>query len=103
MSGKRENEVDKQAVLLSERAKTHGPYLAVADLTMLTYHQLTDAMRSQPRSDKDDVILFTVFNISHKLVRAMSGKATEIDHWRDIAGYATRLVEELEKDTNKKG
>ena len=35
--------------------------------------------------------------IFHKLARIGCGNNREIDHWRDIAGYATLVENELEK------
>jgi DNA primase len=34
--------------------------------------------------------------IAQKISRALHGNPHEVDHWRDIAGYATLVVNELE-------
>ena len=36
--------------------------------------------------------------ILHKVARIMAGNPKEADHWRDIAGYATLAVKELERE-----
>jgi len=33
--------------------------------------------------------------IAHKLARIVSGNASEVDHWRDIGGYAQLIVDEF--------
>jgi hypothetical protein len=35
--------------------------------------------------------------ISMKLARIMSGNSFDIDHWHDIAGYASLVVREIER------
>ncbi len=35
--------------------------------------------------------------IAHKIASILAGDPNEIDHWRDIAGYATLIVKELER------
>jgi hypothetical protein len=52
---------------------------------------LNDMGKNHPR------ILYPWIQILNKLIRALSSP-TKIDHWKDIAGYATLVSDELEKD-----
>ena len=36
--------------------------------------------------------------ILHKIGRIVAGDEREVDHWQDIAGYATLAVKELERE-----
>lgn len=75
--------------LLDQRAKTHGPFAeqweACQDLKyMMREHGLCDAP-AVPREALE--------NIASKLSRILVGDVMTIEHWEDIAGYATRTVE----------
>jgi hypothetical protein len=75
--------------ILDEREKTHGDYYRVAMMAQ----KLKRAMRrSKNWRTIDDTQRETLEMIASKIGRIMSGNPHEIDHWRDIAGYAT-LVE----------
>lgn len=75
-------------IMLATRKRTHGPYVDVARTTMEA-----TALFKACEPNASDVVAFTVFNICHKLARATHGDPYERDHWLDIAGYATRMVE----------
>jgi hypothetical protein len=81
------------ANILEERAQTHGPYKEQA-----TWSQnLKRAMRAQDGWDNLTPYQREALDmIAHKISRAIHGNPQEIDHWRDIAGYATLVVNELE-------
>ena len=74
--------------LLDERAKTHGDFYNVASMAQ----ELKDAMR-RGRNWKvlDDTERETLEMIASKIGRILSGNPHEVDHWRDIAGYATLI------------
>lgn len=73
--------------ILTEREKTHGSYPRQANIsqTLKGFIEIDDA-----------VLLESAHMICHKLARASEGNEREIDHWRDIAGYATLAVRYLE-------
>lgn len=71
--------------IIDERQKTHGDYYRMAG----TAQELKDVMR-RGRNWKtlDDTQRETLEMIATKIGRILSGNPHEIDHWRDIAGYA---------------
>lgn len=77
---------------LSERGKRYGEYVPHANLVekivadLLYDTRLPLYMRHAIRM------------IVEKLVRAANGDPLYDDNWRDIAGYATLVLKELEKD-----
>lgn len=86
-----------EKVILKERARTHGPYDETARLTKAISQPLVLAIMKNKKAHDEVVTIFTVDNIAHKLARIGCGDPDEIDHWRDIAGYATRQMEFLQK------
>lgn len=88
-------------LLLKKRATTHGPYRVVALVTMQIMHELASgfdkAHEKVENGPVTSIAEFTALNIVHKLVRAAYGDVHEVDHWKDIAGYATRMVEAIEQ------
>ncbi|TWO22598.1 hypothetical protein YZ82_01400 [Campylobacter hyointestinalis] len=82
--------------VLAERRKTHGDYPRVALLHFL----LQDTFDTASTNEKSTYYPYQIIAINmifHKLARIGCGNSCEIDHWRDIAGYATLVVKELEK------
>lgn len=77
--------------LLNTREGTHGDYRKTAETAQALKGVLADAARL-PRADMRE----SVDLICTKLARIFNGDATEPDHWRDIAGYATLVAERLE-------
>lgn len=88
---------------LNERRKTHGDFGRVAKLHV----ELTECFRTYSTNtwevDYIEAQMVALDMILHKLARIGSGKVDEIDHWRDIAGYATLVVKELEKQRELEG
>ncbi|MBE2898124.1 hypothetical protein HPC37_04615 [Pasteurellaceae bacterium 20609_3] len=80
---------------LTERAETHGDF-TVGATTFRTF------MREINKSTAlDSVQYYAATMMAAKLVRIIHGNANEVDHWRDIVGYATlggwlALVDEQE-------
>ena len=80
--------------LLDERETTHGPFMATAAKAQ----QLKDAMQGGKNwSEMDDIQREALQMIASKIARILSGNHDEIDHWRDIAGYANLAVRELKR------
>lgn len=82
--------------ILTERRKTHGDYPRVA----LLHYSLQDTFNTISTNEKHSYYPYQTIAINmlfHKLARIGCGNVHEIDHWKDIAGYATLVVKELEK------
>lgn len=82
---------------LNERGKTHGDFGRVSKLNI----ELSESFRTHSINtwevDYIEVQMVALNMIFHKLSRIGCGNPDEIDHWRDIAGYATLVAKELEK------
>lgn len=75
--------------ILDERQKTHGDF----DLTAMIAQELKDALRRGKNwKTLDDTEREALEMIASKIGRILSGNPHEVDHWRDIAGYA-QLIE----------
>ena len=66
--------------ILNERQGTNGDFPKVA--------AAFQGMRPNVRLE-DEVLDFAVLNILAKIARMKSGNERFVDHWQDIAGYAT--------------
>lgn len=80
--------------IIEEREKTHGPYREKAQWAQ----NMKKAMRCP--DGWDNLLPYqreSLDMIASKIARALYGDPTEIDHWRDIAGYAQLVVRELEE------
>jgi len=79
--------------VLNEREHTHGNFqvtAACAQRLKWTLHNFTvESKLSAVQQEALDMICT-------KLARIMSGDSKCIDHWKDIAGYATLAQQELE-------
>lgn len=80
--------------VLKERAETHGDFEEGAEV----YLQL--AKLSSVNSSLDATQIYGMTGIMMKLTRISVGNPNEIDHWRDIAGYATLVADAMEKKAN---
>lgn len=76
--------------LLNEREKTHGRFEEVA----YTARTIRYAMTRDGMSAVQEEALGM---IASKLARIACGNPQEIDHWRDIAGYAELVVRDLRR------
>ena len=86
--------------ILDERHKTHGDYY----LNAMMAQELKDVMRRGKNwKTLDDTERETLEMIATKIGRVLSGNPHEIDHWRDIAGYATLIERWLTVDGNASG
>lgn len=80
--------------ILEQRAKTHGDFKSQAFIAQMLKDDFWDS------KSVDNVLTATqseaIDMIFHKIARIGAGNPNEIDHWRDIAGYALLVVKELE-------
>lgn len=82
---------------LADRRTSHGEFCKVAKLhTELIECFKTHSINSW-EVDYNEAQMVALDMIFHKLSRIGCGNNREIDHWRDIAGYATLVVKELDK------
>ena len=80
--------------ILDEREKTHGPFMTVAAKAQ----HLKDTIRGgKTWAEMDDIQREALEMIASKIGRILAGNYDEIDHWRDIAGYAELVVRELDR------
>lgn len=79
--------------LIEERYLTHGSFRENAKISQF----LKDTIALYSEWDGYTPVQKEALDmICLKLSRIISGKADEPDHWRDIAGYATLVLQELE-------
>lgn len=85
--------------ILAERATQHGDIRDNAHFTLGLLEMMEnvgatgfDGWSTLTREQKLCLLM-----IQHKVGRILSGNAYEVDHWKDIAGYATLIVKILEK------
>ena len=79
--------------LLEERAKTHGDY---AENAHISQSIKTIISNSPDYEDVPPIHKESLDLICTKIGRILSGNCNEPDHWRDIAGYAQLVVNNLE-------
>ena len=96
--------------ILEERGKTHGDFRDVADLSQdlkitLRRHtaKMSDRAPFSNSKSKTNSQCEALDNIAQKMARIVCGNPNEPDHWRDIAGYALLIVNELEPKDGKAG
>lgn len=80
--------------LLVERGKTHGSFAMVADVAV-KLQAITEA------NHETAGMAFGRQMICAKLARIACGDPEHEDHWRDIAGYATLVADEIAKRTKE--
>lgn len=79
---------------LAERGKTHGDYSQTAAVAQCIKH----ALRSVPGWNELTAVQSESLDlIATKMARIVCGDAREIDHWRDVRGYAGLAEGELER------
>lgn len=93
------NELSKVAAIVRQRSGTHGD--AVANLTDIARRWSAHLQTKYGIKQKLDVVDVASFMIEMKLSRANYGDSNELDHSRDIMGYAAIQAGYLStKDTN---
>ena len=79
--------------ILEQRKQTHGEFEKVARLDT----ELFSTFNTYHNSNLSDEQYCAMKMILHKIARIGCGNAEFIDHWRDIVGYATLVINELEE------
>ena len=86
---------DKYSHVLETREKTHGSFQSNARVSQ----GIKDLMRREPgwarlsETQRESLEL-----ISTKIARILAGNSNFDDHWADVSGYATLVVEDLNSD-----
>lgn len=78
--------------VLDEREKTHGDFAKVA-ATAQDLKRTFRRSRGQLSSAQAEALDL----IATKLARIVCGNPNELDHWKDIAGYAELVARNLRK------
>ncbi len=82
------------APILEERGKTHGEFADNAE----TAQWMKIHLRRNKGYENLSCIQREAFDaILSKIARAVSGNPNEPDHWKDIIGYATLVLDRLPK------
>jgi hypothetical protein len=79
---------------LQERARTHGDYRYVSHMAQ---NLKTTLKSSSFYNDLDYYMIEALEMIATKQGRILAGNALEKEHWRDIAGYAMLVVNEIDR------
>ncbi len=74
--------------LLTEREKVHGEFFHTAMLAQ----GIKSCIHPHLPATIDPILPEAIDMIASKLARVASGDAMHIDHWDDIAGYATLVA-----------
>lgn len=85
---------DSIQTTLQTRAMSHGDFRHVATTSQNLKRVLNSSSiwrEMEPWQQE------AMEQISMKLARIMSGNSFDIDHWHDIAGYASLVVREIER------
>lgn len=81
--------------ILEERKKTHGDFSKQS----LTSQAFKEEFKKSPNYQKmPPAFKEGIEMILHKLARAMHGDFREIDHYRDIQGYAELIIKNIIKE-----
>jgi len=85
--------------LLADREKRYGPYKTHSTISqnMKLTMQVVDPEKwdMMPDSHKESLEM-----IVHKIARIINGDPNYRDNWVDIAGYATLITQEIDKNEN---
>ena len=79
--------------ILEQRKQTHGEFEKVARLDT----ELFSTFNTYHNSNLSDEQYCAMKMILHKIARIGCGNPEFIDHWQDIIGYATLVINELEE------
>jgi hypothetical protein len=83
--------------LLTERKKSHGEYREHAAMTQGTMDLWA---RGRNFGTLSAIQRESLHMFAHKVGRILVGDPDKPDHWADIAGYATLIVQRLPPDTS---
>ncbi|MFS4438607.1 DUF6378 domain-containing protein [Paracoccaceae bacterium GXU_MW_L88] len=79
---------------LEERKVTHGSFVDNSEVSQAIKRIIHTSTNGDTFTSVQNEALEM---IAHKISRICAGNPNEIDHWRDIAGYASLVADELEK------
>lgn len=90
--------------MLTARRTTHGDFTLHAELTQKLKHECNSyasVVREHRVTSQFDTSYRGLTHaqaegldmILHKIARIITGDPNELDHWKDISGYAARVVE----------
>lgn len=86
--------------LLDERRHTHGDF----EENAITAQQFKQTLRCNPSwIDMTSVQREALEVICAKIARIVCGNPNELDHWRDIIGYATLALNHMANRKNING
>jgi len=80
--------------LIAERHTTHGDFHDNAEFSQ---HMKRVARALMAGSSWNDEMREAVDMICLKISRVVTGQALELDHWRDVAGYAALALKSIRK------
>jgi hypothetical protein len=81
--------------ILDERKKTHGSF----EVSSYTSQVLKDNMRDSPNWVELDMDQKECLDmVAHKIARILCGNHNELDHYVDIIGYCTLVLNRLKVD-----
>ena len=84
--------------ILTQRGSTHGEFRANSAVSRIIRRAVIQAIEG--RGITLDAYQEEAINmIAHKLGRIAQGDPYFVDHWQDIAGYATLTAERITDDT----
>jgi hypothetical protein len=89
-----ETDVDQ---VLDSRAKDYGKFIEGAEIMQILkrlVHNYIEARGTPLAFDQREAIDMII----HKLGRIINGNPDKVDHWVDIAGYATLVADRLQGD-----
>lgn len=85
--------------ILAERGKTHGKFEDHAkisqDLKTILHYSDNEKWELLSNDQKEALDM-----IAHKIARILNGNADYVDHWADIAGYATLVANRLTSENS---
>lgn len=82
---------------LQERGARYGRFDEQAALSQALKSQMRVSLRTDKGGLTDEVIHEAIDHICTKLARIGNGDPYYADNWRDIVGYATLVLRELER------
>lgn len=82
--------------ILDERQKTHGDFASHAVIAQELKSQIDKSGQELSAVQREGLEM-----ILHKVARILNGNADHKDHWDDIAGYATLVSRDLEREGGK--
>lgn len=83
--------------LLDARNRTHGDYIEQFRIAQ----ELKDILRTYEWNALSDVHREAIEMICVKLSRIVAGDASHADHWSDVAGYALRAKDFIDRFNDK--